>query len=369
MRLYEQYEKFLKYNTKLKGGTIKKYVSSLKTVINYFNLDVKNGMTYDNLINLFSNNEHIQKLDRKYNRRLSSAINYYKIYEQNNREITLTSKNKELWTDVEMDLTLAFYLKYGRLNSNNKELRNFTDKLNQLTGNNKPYKSIELRLGNYAAVDPDYEGKGLTQNSTNLNNKKYYKCWERNVNNQENLLIRLETLFEYDFVDDIILDDEQFEKISKGQIRTYSVEEIKKIENQKYDFNKTVNKAKYKNSRNTDPRLKATCISNSNYICQINNNHKTFTSIDGKHQYMECHHIIPVCAQRDKEFRYIKLDRIFNLVCLCPICHAQMHYGSDSEKEKIFNEICKIKKFEFNNVGISLDLLRKVYLKYYKNKV
>lgn len=70
--------------------------------------------------------------------------------------------------------------------------------------------------------------------------------------------------------------------------------------------------------------IKNQVIMSSGYKCEINENHKTFTSDSTRHPYMEGHHGIPI--RKQDKFNY-SLDIYANIISLCPICHRLLHYG------------------------------------------
>lgn len=53
-----------------------------------------------------------------------------------------------------------------------------------------------------------------------------------------------------------------------------------------------------------------------------------FIRRDGKTNYTEAHHLIPLCYQDSFDF---SLDVEANVVSLCPNCHCLLHYGQDKE--------------------------------------
>lgn len=157
---------------------------------------------------------------------------------------------------------------------------------------------------------------------------------------------------------------EQFEEISRGVVKGYNKEEIEIIESQNYTYEPRIEEGKKKVLREkTDPKLKATRMELSNYNCEINPEHKTFTCASGKHQYLECHHIIPLNAQ--KNFSNIKLDSMFNLIALCPICHSKVHYATEEEKKKIFIVMYEKRKQEMIEHGFDLEKISGIFEKYY----
>lgn len=98
----------------------------------------------------------------------------------------------------------------------------------------------------------------------------------------------------------------------------------------------------------TNAKLGKTKLEQADFKCEINPAHNTFET-KGKnekksHQYMESHHFIPMKAQKD--FKGINLDRMENLVCLCPNCHRQMHYGTIEAKKEILKEIYAKKYYD-----------------------
>lgn len=82
--------------------------------------------------------------------------------------------------------------------------------------------------------------------------------------------------------------------------------------------------------------IKNQVIMSSGYKCEINENHKTFTSDSTRHPYMEGHHGIPISKQ-DK-FGY-SLDIYANIISLCPICHRLLHHGIYDEKIEVLKRI------------------------------
>lgn len=166
--------------------------------------------------------------------------------------------------------------------------------------------------------------------------------------------------------EDIIIKEEheQFEKINRGIISGYNEQELDNIENKEYNYDEENKNTKSKNYRcNTDSKLKATRLEKANYLCEVDNNHKTFINASGKNQYMECHHIIPMKAQ--KYIKKIKLDSMFNLISICPMCHAKVHYANEKEKRELFAKIYKIRENEMLNKGFNIEQLEEIFNKYY----
>lgn len=112
----------------------------------------------------------------------------------------------------------------------------------------------------------------------------------------------------------------------------------------------------------TNRKLKKTAIAIARYKCIISSHHDTFLGKD-KRPFFEAHHIVPMAAQED--FGDTNLDRVENIVALCPTCHRAVHYGAYDIRKKILKEIFVQRKKELENVGILIDFERLFDL-YYK---
>jgi hypothetical protein len=92
------------------------------------------------------------------------------------------------------------------------------------------------------------------------------------------------------------------------------------------------------------------------YICKGDSKHVTFENTKGK-PYMEGHHLIPCTYANTKYFweTYgINIDCKANIVCLCPTCHRQIHYGSNAVKRVIIEKLYKAQKEKLESVGIKI---------------
>ena len=94
---------------------------------------------------------------------------------------------------------------------------------------------------------------------------------------------------------------------------------------------KTKNGIKY----TTNSRISKTALQIAGFECAVDSSHKTFISKLGK-QYMEAHHFVPMSAQKDFE---INIDRIENIVSLCPVCHSAIHLGNDSVRLDVLSRL------------------------------
>lgn len=106
------------------------------------------------------------------------------------------------------------------------------------------------------------------------------------------------------------------------------------------------------------PKVSKQALMAAKYICAGNHDHVTFATSKGK-PYMEGHHLIP-CTYTNAQYFWnnqsINIDCQANVVCLCPTCHRQIHYGSNSVKRALIKELYTLKKEELDSVGISISL-------------
>jgi len=92
------------------------------------------------------------------------------------------------------------------------------------------------------------------------------------------------------------------------------------------------------------------------YTCQIDSNHKTFTTKQNV-PYMEGHHLIPCTLNNSKEFesKYNKnIDCYENIVCLCPNCHRAVHFGDWKTKEEKIKIMYTKQRAKLQRIGITI---------------
>lgn len=111
----------------------------------------------------------------------------------------------------------------------------------------------------------------------------------------------------------------------------------------------------------TNARISKTALNIANYTCLFNEAHHTFTSKLGK-QYMEAHHLIPMMAQKDFK---INIDRIENIVSICPICHSGIHLGDEPTRLEILKKLYDLKEKELKSAGLNISF-SELFTKYYK---
>lgn len=200
---------------------------------------------------------------------------------------------------------------------------------------------------------------------TTLNDKKYLlsdyvkhsyyeKINELSIYNTEPDI----TLFLNDELteDDTKCDDNQT-KILSSYVYDINSEKFKIQNNREPISFQRGNTIRYK----TNSRISKTAINISNYKCLYNEQHHTFKSKLGT-EYMEAHHLIPMSAQGDFE---VNIDRVENIVSLCPLCHSAIHLGEDSVRLDLLKKIYDVKKQELESVGLEISF-GDLFSKYYK---
>lgn len=98
----------------------------------------------------------------------------------------------------------------------------------------------------------------------------------------------------------------------------------------------------------------------SNWQCELNPYHKTFLSKNGKVDFVEAHHLIPMAAQ---DFYKNTLDFADNIVALCPNCHRLVHNAVEPVRKEALIELYKKRKNRYIIHGINVS--QKEFLNYY----
>ncbi len=92
-------------------------------------------------------------------------------------------------------------------------------------------------------------------------------------------------------------------------------------------------------------------IDGAHHMCEYNHEHLTFTAKATGKAYMEGHHLIPLKYQSG--FTY-GIDVYANIVCLCPVCHRLLHFGTDKERTYVAEKLFDARQTRLENSGIDL---------------
>ncbi len=167
-----------------------------------------------------------------------------------------------------------------------------------------------------------------------------------------------EVIFTINSVDVLDGDSEQQEKIISSFGYDTNTQAFIKANNRMPETSSTSKGVKYK----TNARIGKTALQLANYECEHNRSeHNTFTSKLGK-PYMEAHHFIPMSAQKDFN---VNLDRVENIVSLCPNCHSAIHMGSDAVRLNVLNKLYAQREQMLKDCGLDISM-GELFSKYYK---
>lgn len=103
-----------------------------------------------------------------------------------------------------------------------------------------------------------------------------------------------------------------------------------------------------------DSRISKSALIEANYACVINPEHKTFITKQ-KNPYMEGHHLIPCTVSNSEYFigKFKKnIDCFENIVCICPNCHREVHYGEWNCKSEKIKIMLKKQQEKMSRVGL-----------------
>lgn len=146
-------------------------------------------------------------------------------------------------------------------------------------------------------------------------------------------------------------------KVQEANIITE--EKINPIYKEKYHPQKKAKKAKRKNnseSSQRDKTVKIRALQRANYLCEINHNHKTFISKSNGKPFMQGHHLIPL----EYEFLFpYSLDVEANVVCLCSLCHDEIHHGVNYKT--LIKQLYEERKEDLKKCGIEIENINLLY--------
>ena len=101
-------------------------------------------------------------------------------------------------------------------------------------------------------------------------------------------------------------------------------------------------------------KITKSALIESKYTCAIDPTHKTFITKNGV-PYMEGHHLIPCTVKNSNEFwaKFEKnIDCFENIICLCPNCHREVHYGEWNCKSEKIRIMLEKQKDKLKSIGV-----------------
>lgn len=113
-------------------------------------------------------------------------------------------------------------------------------------------------------------------------------------------------------------------------------------------------KPKKKNSYNVyfrDKKISLNALSQAEYKCEIDIEHRLFVRKNANIFYTEPHHLVPM--EYSDQFD-VSLDVEENIVSLCSHCHNEIHYGRD--RYKLIEHMYNMRKQLLESVGIIITL-------------
>jgi 5-methylcytosine-specific restriction endonuclease McrA len=279
---------------------------------------------------------------------------------------------KKIWTENELELTLAFYL-FDKFNSDsNFYLRLFSLDLEKFTTNLRSFSTLGLRVANYHFYDAEFKGKGLSEGG-----KASKEVFERHTNPKDFEILKKKYI---DFIN--IFVDEKNKKyypnektildshcptmkviISSNLIvdTHFEDKEVKKMNDKiialspkNFDDKPIKLKSSKKTTKNyfgRNSQVAINAIAHSNYKCESDPSHSSFIRKNRNEPYLEPHHLIPLSKQ--SQFQY-SLDVEANIVSLCSNCHNEVHYGQDYKRliEVLFSK----RKTRLDKVELKIEL-------------
>jgi 5-methylcytosine-specific restriction enzyme A len=102
-----------------------------------------------------------------------------------------------------------------------------------------------------------------------------------------------------------------------------------------------------------DPEIGKIRLQNSNYKCELDSTHLTFTSKSTSKPFLEVHHLVPMEMQDNYEY---SLDVPENIIALCPNCHRKIHHSTEIEKQPLLDKLYKERANGLKARGIKLTL-------------
>jgi len=97
--------------------------------------------------------------------------------------------------------------------------------------------------------------------------------------------------------------------------------------------------------------LRTQSLELAGYSCEFDSSHRSFVAENTNKPYMEAHHAMPMNLQPSFP---VSLDVYANIVCLCPVCHRQIHHGLKQDRTEMVKRIYDTRGERLAHSGIVL---------------
>lgn len=110
-----------------------------------------------------------------------------------------------------------------------------------------------------------------------------------------------------------------------------------------------------------DPAVARRALHRAGHCCEMDATHISFLRRNGRHLYMEPHHLIPMSMT---DSFGVSLDREQNIFSLCSNCHNQIHYGAKEDVRQIISKLFLSREQEICSIlgrNITLEEIYAIY--------
>lgn len=242
--------------------------------------------------------------------------------------------------DIELILILAFYY-IGK----ERNIEKFTALFNSYFCENLSAQTILYEVSCFRNVNPANNVIGTS------NTSDYQRIWAEYISDD-----RIEELKELykDFLSQRFIDAVGFNtRKEQKEINSEFSYEIKDEPKSLSISDEKIVEGASRNHSVIDRALFA-----AGYKCEGECNSELFVRRDGKSNYTEGHHLIPLCFQTIFDF---SLDVEANVVSLCPRCHSLLHYGRDKDQLLKLLYQKRIARLKACKIGLSYERLLLYY--------
>lgn len=242
--------------------------------------------------------------------------------------------------DVELLLILGFYY-IGK----EKNAEKFTAFFNAYFGKDLSTQMILHEVSRFRNADPANNVGGV------LRGTRYQDLWNEYI--AKDKVSELKELYK-SFI------SQRFAELLKTQPKRVNDKEEKIINYEIHDEPKVLVKSIEK--RGEEYQRNRSVVENalyaSGYLCEGMCGCDLFIRQDGKTNYTEGHHLIPLSFQPLFEY---SLDVEANVVSLCPRCHSLLHYGQDKQQLLMTLYEKRIARLQMCKIAISYEKLLLLY--------